>query len=392
MSKASRRVPADFAPNPLARLLEEKRSAGRSILDLATSNPTHAGLTQAPRGLASALLDPAVLSYDPDPRGMVAARRAVASYYGSREGGPNEIDPDRIILTSSTSEAYAHLFRLLCDPGDEILVPTPSYPLFEPLAHLEGVALRPYELTLREERWQLRGGSIRVGPRTRAVIVVQPNNPTGSRLSPEELEAIVRSCASSEIALISDEVFGDFPWPPRSAPFPTLLGERRCLTFVLSGISKVCGLPQMKLGWIALGGPEEEIDRARSGLEWIADLFLSVGTPIQVALPLLLEARSEFQTAVRERIASNLEILRKLSSQSAGLRILESDGGWSGVLRFDADLARGDDPAHWMLRDLDLLVHPGHFYELPDQDVVVSLITRPEIFEEALSRVAGKGE
>lgn len=323
-----------------------------------------------------------VARYDPDPRGALAARRAVAAYCEARGA---RCDPDRILLTSSTSEAYAHLFRLLCDPGDEVLVPSPSYPLFEPLARMESVALASYRLRY-DEAWRVDVDSLEAlaGPRTRAVIVVQPNNPTGSCLSPAEADAVESFCAERRIALIADEVFGDFGW--REAMLPSLLGRERALTFVLNGISKLCGLPQMKLGWIAVSGPGQAAARAYQGLEWIADLFLSVGAPAQVMLSGWLERRGEFQDAVRARIAENLSVLRG----RVGFDVLQGDGGWSAVLRFRSGTAAGaSDAAAWALEERDVLLHPGHFYELEDRDAVLSLIIDPERMREGIDRLAG---
>ncbi|HYR68443.1 MAG TPA: pyridoxal phosphate-dependent aminotransferase [Candidatus Dormibacteraeota bacterium] len=397
----SRRVPRDYTPNPLAALLQEKREAGRPILDLTGTNPTSVGLpTLTRRGLA-AMADPEGARYEPDPRGRREAREAVAAYYAARGTHAAAIDPARIFLTASTSEAYAHLFRLLCDPEDEVLVPRPSYPLLAPLARLEETHLREYRLAYNG-RWTLDLDSLEaaIGPKTRAGVLIEPNNPTGSCLSPKERTAVESICAERGITIISDEVFGDFPWPPRLEVLPSWNDERRVPTFVLGGISKLCGLPQMKLGWIAASGPERAMQDSLNGLEWIADLFLSVGTPVQVALPRLLEERAGFQSAVRERIEANLAILRGPAG-TGGARsaaadvdplfsLLEGEGGWSAVLRFKrpASAAGTESVAEWALRSRDVLVHPGHFYDLPgDDDVVVSLLTPPTHMAEAALRI-----
>ncbi|HXL14975.1 MAG TPA: pyridoxal phosphate-dependent aminotransferase, partial [Methylomirabilota bacterium] len=262
------------------------------------------GLGGAGPAELQALADARGATYEPHPRGSPAAREAIARYCTERAGGlspPAGTDPDDLVLVSSTSEAYAHLFRLLCEPGDEVLVPRPSYPLFEPLATLEDVRVEHYRLAYHQG-WRLDLDSVEgaLSPRTRAIVVVQPNNPTGSCLSPGEMAAVESLCAERGIAIISDEVFGDFPWAPSAGPLPTLLGERHALTFVLSGLSKLCGMPQLKLAWIALAGPGPTRRDALRGLEWIADLFLSVSTPVQLALPKLLPARRPFQAAVQE--------------------------------------------------------------------------------------------
>ena len=391
MGLLSGRVPSDYAPNPLARLLEEKRSAGRPVLDLTTTNPTRVGLPRLELSAEALFGGRELWSYDPDPLGPGSAREAIAEYYRARSGGLSRVDPGRLVLTSSTSEAYAHLFRLLCNPGDEVLVPTPSYPLFEPLADLEAVQLRTYELERAGRRWALRPGSIEraLGPRTKAVVAVQPNNPTGSVLSAEEIVAVETACAARSLAIISDEVFGDFPWGADASPLPTLFDGRSVPTFVLGGLSKLCGLPQMKLGWIVVGGPDRALETALAGLEWISDLFLPVGAPIQVALPALLAARSDFQDAIRARIQANLKLLRGARRERSAFELLETDGGWSAVLRFEKASAPGSDTdaAEWLLRDRDVLTHPGHFYDLGDQDVVVSLIVETEALEQALPRM-----
>ena len=402
----SSRVPEDFEPNPLAQILAEKRARGTRVLDLTVTNPTRGGLDYGP--------PPAVAlssAYEPEPRGSRAAREAVARYYAEREGR-DTIPCDRLVLTASTSESYAHLFRLLCDPGDEVLVPTPSYPLFEPLARLEGVVIREYALRAMRggrnrvgegsEIWRIDIDSLEAatGPRTRAILLVQPNNPTASCVRPEDLAAIEDVATRRGLALVSDEVFGDFPWARGARPLGSLLADpRRAPTFVLGGISKLCGLPQMKLGWIAVAGPDREVEHALEGLEWIADLFLSTSAPIESALPSFLAGRHRFQAAMRERLATNLELLRAGTRERAMLELLESDGGWSAVLRHrDHPWSAGEeavtnddrtaaDLAEQMLERYDVLVHPGHFYGLSDEHVVISLIVEPAILKEALDRM-----
>jgi len=383
----SRRLPPEFTPNEITALLHAKRGSGVRILDLAESNPTRAGLIATGPAELQALSDPGGARYEPDPRGALAAREAVARYYGEREGaGVSPVSPDDVVLVSSTSEAYAHLLRLLCDPGDEIVVPRPSYPLFEPLAALEDVRVEHYRLA-HDGRWQLDMDSLEaaVGERTRAVVLVQPNNPTGSCLTPGELAGVESLCAERGIAIVSDEVFGDFPWPPAKASLPSLAGERRTPTFVLSGLSKLCGMPQMKVAWIAAFGPATERRDALQRLEWIADLFLSVSTPSQIALPKLLEARHPFQAAVRQRLGANLARLRALGNAGKGFRVLEGEGGWNAVLETPATPG---DFALEALEKRDVLLHPGHFYDIAQEGrAIVSLLPEPGIFEEAIARL-----
>lgn len=388
--RLSTRVPRDYALNPLAALRERKRRDGAALLDLTGTNPTQAGLPTLPARVLGALAGPDSARYDPDPKGSAKAREAIAAYVATRGSGAEAIDPSHLVLTSSTSEGYAHLFRLLCDSGDEVLVPRPSYPLLEPLARLEDVRLREYRLAF-DGRWRLDLDSLEaaIGPRSRAIVVIEPNNPTGSCLTPPEREAVESICEDRRLAIISDEVFGDFPWPPETEPLPTWSGARRVPTFILNGISKLCGLPQMKVAWIAVRGPDAAAREALQGLEWIADLFLSVGAPAQAALPKFFEWRAEFQTAVRRRIGENLAILDQATRPDAPFTLLAAEGGWSAVLRFSPRSGEGRrSVAEWALEQHDVLLHPGEYYELPcEDDVVVSLLTQPAVITEALGRI-----
>lgn len=390
----STRIPDDFTPNRWASLLAERRASGRTLLDLTETNPTRAGQLAVPDAeLEEALAGASLSRYDPDPQGSIEARSAVARYYATRGGASAVVDPERVVLTASTSEAYAHVIRLLCEPGDEIVAPSPSYPLIEPLAGLEHVRIEPYRLRF-EDRWRADLDSLEaaIGPKTRCVVLVQPNNPTGSMLSESEISAIQTICAEREIPLVSDEVFGDFPWPARTDPLPTLAGSRRAPTIVLNGISKLCGLPQMKLGWMIVSGPDPWVDRVSRGLAWIADLFLSVGAPVQAALPRLLEDRAGFQERVRARMGRNLGILRNAANAGRGWSLLPGEGGWSAILRrtHEGDVSphAGQGIAEGLLEARDIVVHPGFFYDLPESDVVSSLLVEPSVLEEALSRMA----
>ena len=386
----SSRVPHDAPPNAWARRLAARRAAGAALLDLTETNPTRVGLGGADAAALQALAIPAAADYQPDPRGTRTAREAVVGYYRDRGLA---VDADEVVLTASTSEAYAHLFRLLAEPGEAFLVPAPSYPLFEPLAQLEGVRLRPYRLAW-DGGWHLDPGSLEeaMAPGGRAMIVVQPNHPTGSCLSADELAQAEALCARQGMALISDEVFGDFPWAPAGAPgrslapLPSLLGPRRVPTFVLSGLSKVCGMPQLKLGWIAVAGPKPGRAEALRGLEWIADLFLSVGTPVQVALPSLLAGRHAWQARVRERVAGNLARLRETVARRPALELLETAGGWVAVVRVPR--WRGEEAWTLELLRRGVVVHPGHFYDF-DQEayLVMSLIVPGAVWAEGLGHI-----
>lgn len=366
------------------------RLAGESALDLTGTNPTAAGLG-APRAeeVLAALSDPRALRYEPDARGLASAREAVAAYLGGRTGVP--LSPDRVFLTASTSEAYAHLFRLLCEPGDEVLVPRPSYPLLEPIARLEGARVHHYRLVY-DGAWRLDLDSLEASltERTRAVVLVEPNNPTGSLLAPEELAQVEAVCRERGLALIVDEVFGDIVWPPAEGPLPSRIAGRGVPTFVLGGVSKPCGLPQLKLGWIAAAGPEPRLAPLLPGLEWILDLFLSVATPVQWALPRLLETRHAYQAALRRRLEETLGEIADAAARHPGrLTPIGGGAGLSAVLRVRQEACGPEeDLAEWALRERGVLVHPAHFYDLPGDDlIVVSLLSPGAWMREALERM-----
>lgn len=364
--------------NPLSILREEKRRAGARVLDLTESNPTHAAIAYRGAEILAALADPNALRYDPSPRGMAAAREAVSRYYAQHG---HDVPVSRILLTASTSEAYGYLFKLLCDPGDEVLAPRPSYPLFEFLAGLEGVTIRQYPLRY-DGAWHVDFDALdrAVTPRTRAVVVVNPNNPTGSFLKREEAARLEQFAARNDLAILSDEVFSDYGFEPDPARAATLAGNTRALTFSMSGLSKIAGLPQMKLGWMVASGPEHEAALER--LEWIADTYLSVSTPVQLALPKLLE----MPPPIRERTAANLSALRGRVEGSA-VNVLNVEGGWYAILQ----VPRTRSEEEWvlgLLRDADVLVQPGFFYDFEmEAFLVVSLLTEPEVFEEGARRV-----
>ena len=375
-----------LAPNAFTQALEKRRAAGGEVLDLTESNPTRCGLQYDQAAILAALAQPAALDYRPEPRGLLSAREAVAGYYRERAPGVAAPGPEHIFLTTSTSEAYSWLFRLLCDPGDEVLVPVPSYPLFEFLAGLEDVRLVPY-LLLYDHGWQIDFHFLEkaLSARTRAVLVVSPNNPTGSYVKTEELANLGWLCAPRQIALIADEVFLDYPHDRR--PRHSLAGQRDLPTFALSGLSKIAALPQMKLAWIAAGGPQELLAPALERLEVIADTYLSLSAPQQLALPALLEQRHALQEQLTARIAQNLaELDRQLAKQKACTR-LEAEGGWYAVLRVPA--TRSDEELTIaLLEQQGVLVHPGHFYDFPaDGHLVLSLITPVETFTEGVRRV-----
>jgi alanine-synthesizing transaminase len=370
--------------NRLTEALEEVRSSGARVLDLTLSNPTRAGLRYDESQILRALASPEALDYDPQPRGLPGARAAVADYYRSSHG--IQLDPAQLILTTSTSEGYSFVFRLLCNPGDELLVPKPSYPLFEFLADLQDVKLVPYPL-IYDHGWQMDFPSMQkaVTQRTRGVVVVHPNNPTGSYVQANEQPVLNDFCREHGLAVIADEVFLDYSL--ENVRRKTFAASQSVLTFTLSGISKICALPQMKVAWIATSGPSEEVEPAQARLEVIADTFLSMNAPLQWAVPTLLEQRKSIQEQLLTRVLTNLaELDRQLAGQKTCER-LHVEGGWYAVLRVPVTQT-DEELAVELLRRKSVLVHPGHFYDFPsDGYLVLSLIPSEAEFSEAMHLV-----
>jgi alanine-synthesizing transaminase len=362
--------------NRLSEALSKHRRAGQPVLDLTASNPTTCGFQYHAGATLRALSNPNAMVYDPDPRGLVPARRAVVDYYASHNV---RLGVDDIILTTSTSEAYSFVFRTLCNPGDEILIPEPSYPLFAYLADIQDVKIVPYPL-LYDHGWQIDFHTLEAAltERTRAVIVVHPNNPTGHLTKPDEIARLNRICADRNMAIIADEVFLDFALgAPASASFAA---NQAALTFTMSGISKICGLPQMKAAWLVASGPAELKARAIDRIEIIADTYLSMNAPVQLALPTFLDQRHAFQAQVMARIRKNLtELDRQLGLQEVCTR-LEVKAGWYAVVRIPATQS-DEDFALALLESKGVYAHPGHFYDFPaDGFLIVSLITSEEDF------------
>jgi len=435
--------------NRFTQAVDEVRASGRQILDLTVSNPTRAGLEYDSAAILSALSSPQALDYDPQAKGLLSAREAVAGYYRS-EHGADDLDAERIVLTTSTSEGYSFVFRLLCNAGDELLVPKPSYPLFEFLADLQDVKLVPYPL-IYDHGWQVDFPSLEqaVTERTRGVVVVHPNNPTGSFVSSGERDLLNAFCKEHGLAVIADEVFLDYGLetsgakapteaeenrsaesaaPPKSAGPPksgqhdialstksrslhtpadraspirglgrddnawgraSFAGNRDVLTFTLSGLSKISALPQMKVAWVVTRGPQELADAAMGRLEVIADTYLSMNAPLQWAVPALLEQRKNIQRQLIKRVRGNLgELDRQLAGQKVCSR-LNLEGGWYAVLR--VPVTRSDEElAIELVRARLVMVHPGHFYDFPrDGYLVLSLITPEAEFREGIARVLG---
>jgi len=378
-------------PNRFARLIEEKKRAGARILDLTESNPTRAGLDYPTEEILGALAQAPAMLYEPAPRGLPVAREAVAGYYAERGF---DVDPERIHLTASTSEAYSFLFKLLAGQGESVLVPRPSYPLFEFLAALEGVELRPYELHyVHPAGWSIDFDSVEkaVAPNTRAIILVSPNNPTGSFTKLSEVERLNAICARHDLALIADEVFGDYGFADDRGRAVSLVSNDSALTFVMSGLSKVLALPQMKLAWIVTGGPAGPRDEAIERLDFIADTFLSVSAPVQHSARAWLKLRQSVQGRILDRVRGNLNWLRGAAEESP-LRLLGVEGGWYATL----ELPRQFTEEEWalaLLEEDDVLTHPGYFFDFPREAfLVLSLLPRAEMFREAINRILARVE
>jgi alanine-synthesizing transaminase len=368
--------------NHLSRALAELRSADKPILDLARSNPTECGFLYDRQDIQRAFEHEELLRYQPDPRGMRRSREAIVAYYKQQQA---LVDEDELVLASGTSEAYSFVFRLLCNPSDEVLIPSPSYPLFDFLADLCDVRLVRYPL-LYDHGWQIDFSALTaaVSERTRALIVVHPNNPTGHYTSAAEQKQISHFCGERGIAIVADEVFLDFSLS--GSPENSFVSGNDALTFTLSGISKICGMPQMKLAWIAVSGPAEQKREALARLEVIADTYLSVGTPVQLAAPTLLTMRTSFHAQAMTRIRDNLrELDEQLSRQSACNR-LSCEGGWSAILRVPATQL-DEDLAIALLTKRGVHLHPGHFYDFAQSGhLVVSLIVQEQEFAEGIRR------
>lgn len=379
----SSRLPAALAANAISRAAAALRSRGVALLDLTQTNPTMVGLPYPPDALAP-LSDARGAVYEPESLGLAAARAAVAAEY-RRNGAA--IDPGRVVLTASTSEAYALLFKLLCDAGDEVLVPQPSYPLFESLTRLESVAARPYHLD-SHAAWAIDRTSLAsaVTPRTRGVLVVSPNNPTGSILRQGDRDWLTAFCAERSLAIIADEVFADYPLRP-CPDAASCAGASEALTFVLGGLSKSAGLPQVKLGWMIAGGPDDVVREAIARLDVICDTYLSVSTPVQVAAPALIETGRTIRAAIQARIARNLASLERQITAASPVTLFAPEGGWSAVVRVPAT-ATEESLVLRLLEGEHVLVHPGYFFDFPGEAyLVVSLLPEPAVFDEAVRRM-----
>lgn len=379
----SSRIPGDVTTNQLTAALQARRRDGQRLIDLSLSNPTRADLPY-PAELLAPLADARGLDYRPQALGVIEARAAVAADYARRG---LTVSPDRIALTASTSEAYSLLFKLLCEPGDEVLIPHPSYPLFEHLTRLDAVRAVPYDLEYHGT-WSINLPLLEraITPATRVLLAVSPNNPTGSYLKADELAALERLCAPRGIAIVVDEVFADYALPcERRVEMGHPVACRDALAFSLGGLSKSIGLPQAKLGWIAIGGPSVLVEAALARLEFACDTYLSVSTPVQLAAAALLTAGATVRTAIQQRILTNFRRLHALTQAAPSCRVLDAEGGWYGVLQVPT-LGTEEDLVLELLTTHGIVVHPGYFFDFPRESfLVVSLLTPPALFEEGVS-------
>jgi alanine-synthesizing transaminase len=379
--RPSSRLPRESSPNALSKALDALRRSGTPVIDLTESNPTHAGIAY-PDDLLVPLSAPAALRYEPQPLGLAAAREAVAADCARRGA---RVEPDQVVLSASTSEMYAWLFKLLCDAGESVLVPRPSYPLFEHLTRLEGVRAEPYPLAYHG-RWEIDLERVAAAPAgVRAVLLVSPNNPTGSYVKAAEIEALTRLCRDRGWALIVDEVFADYALDA-DAPVTDVAARADVLTFSMGGASKSLGLPQVKLGWTVVGGPADDRAAALEGLELIADTFLSVGTPVQVAAASLLDRGAAVRAAIHARVRANLAAARRIAAAHPSCTLLPVEGGWSAVVRVPA--TRGEEVLVLELLSRErILTHPGYFFDFEHEAfLVVSLLVPEPVFAGAFER------
>jgi alanine-synthesizing transaminase len=388
----SHRVPVDHTANRLSVAITARRARGEPILDLTESNPTRCGFVHDEPSLLAALASPAALLYEPHPQGLLSARTAVAAYYG--EAGA-AVHPESLFLTTGTSEAYAHIFKLMADPDDEILVPTPGYPLLDVLSGLEAVRIVPYLLrygatgngaagwTIDRER--LRAS---ISTRTRAIVVVSPNNPTGSFLKHDELDDLNALCSEFDLALIVDEVFSDYGGEADSSRVRTAARNDASLTFTLNGFSKLVGLPQVKLGWISVSGPAELVRPASERLAYVTDAYLSVSAAVQHAAPVILRQRSGVQRQINRRLEDNSRSLHESLSRVPSCQVLPREGGWYSIVRIP-DEASDEELSISLLERDGVLVHPGYFYDFPAGTfLVLSLLPDEETFRRGVASFA----
>jgi aspartate/methionine/tyrosine aminotransferase len=371
-------------PNQLSDLAEAKRLRGEIIIDLTESNPTHCGFSYAEREILSALANEMALVYQPEPRGLLVARKAIADYYTSIGVA---VMPEDVILTASTSEAYSFLFKLLCNAGDEVIVPRPSYPLFEYLCQLNDVVLRHYDLAYDGE-WHIDFDSLEsaLTSNTRAIILVHPNNPTGSYIKQKEFEQVCSVASEHQCALIADEVFGSYDFSSDTHRARIVTSQASIVLFSLNGISKLLGLPQFKISWIVVHGNSQLSHEALNRLDIIADTFLSVNTPAQEALPKLLEQSNFIGEQIRTRVHSNFHLLQRIFTDSS-VSVFRAEGGWYAILQLPQFHSDGEWAVE-LLRQRNILVYPGHFFDMEQKScMVLSLLPPSELYTDAVSQI-----
>jgi aspartate/methionine/tyrosine aminotransferase len=382
----SNRIQNSLEPNEFSRALRQAQSTGKPLIDLTESNPTRAGL-QYPDDLLTLLGDVRGLTYAPRPLGLDVARDAVARDYARRQLA---VPSNRIVLMASTSEAYSVLFKLLCNPGDEVLVPRPSYPLFEHLTRLDSVTPVAYDLEYHD-RWNVDVDSMRraFSPRTRAALLVSPNNPTGSFVKPSELSDIVRLCTQHSAAIIADEVFADYELDGETANRGQLFAHDDVLGFSLGGLSKSVGLPQAKLAWTALSGPDALVAESLARLEIVCDMYLSVSTPIQLAAAGLLERGDSIRRQIQTRVRTNYQTLLDRAATTRSCRVLHAEGGWYAVIQVPS-LSTEEDLVVSLVTDHAVVAHPGYFFDFPRESyLIVSLLTPTAMFGDGIGRIFG---
>ncbi|MEI6437484.1 MAG: pyridoxal phosphate-dependent aminotransferase [Candidatus Omnitrophota bacterium] len=383
----ARRTNWELSDNPLAAALAARKASGGKILDLTESNPTRAGIAYPPEMFLGAFNNKESLVYAPEPKGLLKAREAVAAYFAAR----GVIVPaDHLTLTASTSEAYSFLFRLLADPGDRILLPAPSYPLFSYLADINDIEPVYYQLAFDGLKWEIDLESLEKGAKAgkvKAVVLVSPNNPTGSFISADELKDLNVLCVKYKMAIISDEVFSDYLFEGARGRYVSLASNSDVLSFALGGLSKALALPQMKLGWIAANGPRDVLKDALARLEVITDTFLSVNTPVQHACIEWLPKAGVIQEQVMRRVTENLSFLNK-TAVGGRAYVYPVDGGWYAVVRAELGLPE-DEWAVRLLKDKGVYVHPGFYFDFETEGhIVLSLLTLPDIFRQGVPALA----
>lgn len=373
--------------NKLSRLLKDKKSAGIPVLDLMESNPTNADFNYNEAGILKAISASESLKYLPEPKGLKSAREAVSRYYKDKN---IDVNIENIFLTSGTSEAYSFIFKLLTDPGDEILIPGPGYPLFSFIAEMESVNIKNYELKYTNDGfWSVDFDSLKSGisVNTRAIMLVNPNNPTGNFIKAGEVNELFRICKEKNVAVICDEVFLDYSVEAEKKNIFSLAGINYVLTFTLSGLSKICGLPQMKLSWIVISGPQKGCKEAIEKMEIITDTYLSVGTPVQLAAGNLLVNRDFIQLQIKERILNNYKFLKTEINGNEFADLMKTEGGWYAVIKVKS-VINEEKAAFELLEKKDIYIHPGYFFDFRDEGfIVVSLLTPSDIFRTGIKRI-----